>query len=520
MRQRAHYILMVDDDERLAACIAADVQGADVLISAFSASLLHYRRANVAKPFPTALFPGDHPGAKDFAACMRAVAQLPCVADLQTKEQLAALPTQTLQLLHWLFLPRTRRRVQLESISASQLVADMQAVQSTPPPLHITAPDQTPIAILRIIKHSDPATQQQSPSHSSLPPHTGSAVQSATQAAAAAAAAAADMAAEAGLPQPCQPCSSAHHNHAAMAWATPPQLGSQQVLAFHGSCMEAIHSILHTGLQNMSHTQLMRHGAAFGTGIYLSDNCRVAQDFSSAQPTWRHTQLADRLHCVLVCQVDLDKLAQLPAIAAHISRLQLEDTTAPGTGTAAAATAATTLSPAQTPPPRAQSVAEATDVLHSSAAGRGRAGADEGGVCAAPAAARQPGSDLVWRAVRQHMREGGVPDNYLVVERPDAIRLLHLLVYGRRQVQAGPDSSSPSRRVSLALVLVLGYALLMCLPLALGVWRGPVMRQARLLLQGLLGPVACMVPGLGGSGCVEEEGGVDWGRKVGGSRDL
>lgn len=80
------------------------------------------------------------------------------------------------------------------------------------------------------------------------------------------------------------------------------------VLAFHGTHLENLHSILHCGLQNASGTKLQRNGAIFGGGIYLSTSYDVA--FTFAQPHdsgWSRSTLGRKLRCLLVCEVDGDK---------------------------------------------------------------------------------------------------------------------------------------------------------------------------------------------------------------------
>lgn len=44
----------------------------------------------------------------------------------------------------------------------------------------------------------------------------------------------------------------------------------RRAIAYHGTHLENLHSIIHTGLQSMSGTRLQRTGANFGAGIYLS----------------------------------------------------------------------------------------------------------------------------------------------------------------------------------------------------------------------------------------------------------
>lgn len=74
-------------------------------------------------------------------------------------------------------------------------------------------------------------------------------------------------------------------------------------LAFHGTPMENVHSILHNGLWNMSNTRLQRHGAAFGEGIYLAEDIRICDIFAAGAPGWKNSQFGDKISCVFACAV-------------------------------------------------------------------------------------------------------------------------------------------------------------------------------------------------------------------------
>ncbi len=110
---------------------------ADLLISAFSSALSHYRRASgersmteagwrvqstaarclrvvrrdsyraVATPFPTHLYKTPK-GEKDYKSCLSAVERLPAVDKLA--DSLTKAPPATVELLSWLLLPENRRR--------------------------------------------------------------------------------------------------------------------------------------------------------------------------------------------------------------------------------------------------------------------------------------------------------------------------------------------------------------------------------------------------------------------------
>lgn len=73
---------------------------------------------------------------------------------------------------------------------------------------------------------------------------------------------------------------------------------------FHGSSIENFFSIITNSLQNYSDTELMRTGNAFGNGIYLCEDVRVARDFSKgAVIDWKNTTLGSYLSAVVQCKV-------------------------------------------------------------------------------------------------------------------------------------------------------------------------------------------------------------------------
>ena len=86
-------------------------------------------------------------------------------------------------------------------------------------------------------------------------------------------------------------------------------------LAFHGSPIENFHSILHNGLKNMSGTRHMSTGAAFGDGIYLAQDLKVAHSFTKGGVKGWHKSMFNTLlkdpdrkctvsfRCVIACEV-------------------------------------------------------------------------------------------------------------------------------------------------------------------------------------------------------------------------
>ncbi|KAF5836454.1 hypothetical protein DUNSADRAFT_5901 [Dunaliella salina] len=96
------------------------------------------------------------------------------------------------------------------------------------------------------------------------------------------------------------------------------------VVAYHGTAMENLHSILNTGLINASGTRLQRTGAAFGDGIYLSTRHSVAYSFSRPSDSWKKSALGTRMRCLLVCEVDMDKIDEASAAGLQGSQSKVD----------------------------------------------------------------------------------------------------------------------------------------------------------------------------------------------------
>jgi hypothetical protein len=60
--------------------------------------------------------------------------------------------------------------------------------------------------------------------------------------------------------------------------------GKKYYYLFHGSPFYCWYSIIKNGLKNMSNTKYMTTGAAYGPGIYLSDNCSVSCGYARQCP--------------------------------------------------------------------------------------------------------------------------------------------------------------------------------------------------------------------------------------------
>ena len=73
--------------------------------------------------------------------------------------------------------------------------------------------------------------------------------------------------------------------------------------AFHGSGTENWHSILRTGLKNMSHTKYMTTGAAYGSGIYLADNIQTSLGYSQIMSGWKNSMFGPRLQILGLAEI-------------------------------------------------------------------------------------------------------------------------------------------------------------------------------------------------------------------------
>ena len=74
-------------------------------------------------------------------------------------------------------------------------------------------------------------------------------------------------------------------------------------LAFHGSPFANWHSILRRGLESKSGTKEQTSGAIFGSGIYLSDDLRVARMFSGVGEGWERSAMGEGLEVVGLYEV-------------------------------------------------------------------------------------------------------------------------------------------------------------------------------------------------------------------------
>lgn len=74
--------------------------------------------------------------------------------------------------------------------------------------------------------------------------------------------------------------------------------GRNLLYAYHGSRLDNFYSILHNGLA--SH---MNKTSIFGEGTYLSSELSVSMIYSPTGIGWEHSELADSLSCVTLCEM-------------------------------------------------------------------------------------------------------------------------------------------------------------------------------------------------------------------------
>jgi len=79
--------------------------------------------------------------------------------------------------------------------------------------------------------------------------------------------------------------------------------GSGSVYAFHGSSTGNWHSILRTGLKNMSGTKYMEHGAAHGNGIYMATDSATSLGYCQQHAGWDKSMFGISITCLALCEV-------------------------------------------------------------------------------------------------------------------------------------------------------------------------------------------------------------------------
>jgi hypothetical protein len=97
-------------------------------------------------------------------------------------------------------------------------------------------------------------------------------------------------------------------NQYALNFTTPEKdanNGKPPKIVFHGSPISNWFSILFTGLKIMSNTKYMTSGAAYGTGVYFSDDSSVSYGYSSGctNKVWKHSIIDSSIKIVAVCEI-------------------------------------------------------------------------------------------------------------------------------------------------------------------------------------------------------------------------
>ncbi|KAG2426743.1 hypothetical protein HXX76_012800 [Chlamydomonas incerta] len=323
--------------QELIAELRAYPDGSDLLLTAFYTAAFHYRRSTICTPFPSELLPPvPDTKDKDFPALQRALAALPPVQALLAgggqEEALRRLPPAALGVLTWLVLHPARRR-HFGLVSMGEMLRQLRQRAGGGGPGGAGGGGGGVI---------------------------GGAV----------------AAEGGGAPMVWQVPAFAGHNSPTFVLRAHDGHGqapfAHGAVAYHGTHLENLHSILHTGLQSGSGTRLQRTGANWGAGIYLSTNYDTAFSFCQPCPSWPLSRFGTKLRVLLVCEVDLDLVRQER-----------------GAEAAAAAAASSGAAP------------------HSHDALNGGGGGGSGGGPLVP----------------------GLPDTYLLVQRSDAVRILFVAIY-------------------------------------------------------------------------------------------
>ena len=82
-----------------------------------------------------------------------------------------------------------------------------------------------------------------------------------------------------------------------------PTPQSPSNILFHGTSLDRLHAILCQGLRVQSNTALQRHGAVYGSGIYMADEPRVAWGYATVSSGgWKSSKLKD-MKVLLGCEL-------------------------------------------------------------------------------------------------------------------------------------------------------------------------------------------------------------------------
>eukprot|EP01126_Amoeba_proteus_P011799 TRINITY_DN14816_c1_g1_i2.p1 TRINITY_DN14816_c1_g1~~TRINITY_DN14816_c1_g1_i2.p1 ORF type:complete len:148 (-),score=25.90 TRINITY_DN14816_c1_g1_i2:100-543(-) len=76
------------------------------------------------------------------------------------------------------------------------------------------------------------------------------------------------------------------------------------IMTYHGSAWGNWHSIVRNGLKNLSGTNLMSTGQAYGSGIYLAKDSATSLGYAKSGNGWPKSALGGTgLQCLSLCEV-------------------------------------------------------------------------------------------------------------------------------------------------------------------------------------------------------------------------
>jgi len=79
--------------------------------------------------------------------------------------------------------------------------------------------------------------------------------------------------------------------------------GKGSILAWHGSATGNWHSILRTGLKNMSNSKYMENGAAYGQGIYLAADSGTSLGYCRQTAGWSKSIFGSQVVVLSLCEI-------------------------------------------------------------------------------------------------------------------------------------------------------------------------------------------------------------------------
>lgn len=79
--------------------------------------------------------------------------------------------------------------------------------------------------------------------------------------------------------------------------------GKGSIYAWHGSSTSNWHSIMRTGLKNLSNTSLMTTGAAYGAGIYMAVESQTSIGYCRDGSAWPKSMFGRSFKCLCLCEL-------------------------------------------------------------------------------------------------------------------------------------------------------------------------------------------------------------------------